>query len=84
MHIYQTGNNTHMQTIQKFRAEGQTIAIEFLKSFITKISVDDEEKSNYAKITAQSETVMVFDCTPEVYDKLIKKMTKISVTILPI
>ncbi len=73
-----------MQTIQKFRAEGQPIAIEFLKSYITKISIDDEEKSNYAKVTSQSETVMVFDCTPEVYDKLIKKMTKISVTILPI
>jgi hypothetical protein len=73
-----------MQTIQKFRAEGTSAAIQFLKSFFEKTTIADEEKSNYGQIISQYDTEMIFECSTEAYSKIMKKMTKISISILPI
>jgi predicted oxidoreductase len=84
MHINQIGKQNKMQTIQKFRAEGNSTEVQFLKSFIEKNSNEDKEKSDYAQIISSYETEMIFECTIDLYNKIMKKMIKISVSILPI
>jgi hypothetical protein len=73
-----------MQTIQSFRATGQSVAIQFLSSFIKKISSNDKGFTNYANILSENEDSIIFECTSDVYTKIAKKMTNISISIIPI
>lgn len=73
-----------MKATQIFRAVGQPTVIQFLDSFIKKISSEGNGNSDYAKIFSVYEDTIIFECTPETYAKIAKKMTNISVSITPI
>lgn len=83
MDINQIGKK-QMYEITKFRAEGQSIAIDFLKSFIREVSDEKKKGSNFAKIIDSTETSLIFECTNSVYQKISKKVNNIALSIVPI